>query len=271
MKTEFSSVFVLRTLIVCGIIQVLINVLGIWMLPNVDIQSSWLLIGLIYLMMISYIINKSSYRCSRLRHDLSNLKDREVLWSVLLTFMTQFFISSGGYQLVLSGLYYVNEPLAIEIYENSAFSYQNNQEVIWIYVTIALLVPIFEELLFRGVILSRLLRYFSIILSLILMSICFGVLHGVDFIGATAFAFLCGVLYLKYHNIWAPILVHIINNSLTTLSLIMDQEISHPIEKLNEESILELSKEGIILIGVGIVLFLLTIKSFKVKSFKQKD
>ena len=61
MKTEFSSVFVLRTLIVCGIIQVLINVLGIWMLPNVDIQSSWPLIGLGYLMMISYIINNSSY------------------------------------------------------------------------------------------------------------------------------------------------------------------------------------------------------------------
>ena len=55
------------------------------------------------------------------------------------------------------------------------------------------------------------------------------------------------------------------------LSFIMTQELSHPIEKLNEESILELSKEGIILIGVGIVLFLLTIKSFKVKSFKQKD
>lgn len=271
MKTEFSSVLVLRTLIVCGMIQVLINVLRGWMLPNVDIQSSWFLTGLSYLVMISYIIINSNYGFAQLRRDFNYLKDTEVLWSILLTFMTQFFISSGGYQLVLSGLYYMNEPLAIEIYENSAFSYQDNQEMIWLYVTIALLVPIFEELLFRGVILSRLLRYFSMISSLVLMSICFGVLHGVDFIGATAFAFLCGVLYLKYHNIWAPILVHIINNSLTTLSLIMDQEISHPIEKLNEEIILELSKEGIILIGVGIVLFLLTIKSFKVKSFKQKD
>ncbi|MBQ4163983.1 MAG: CPBP family intramembrane metalloprotease [Turicibacter sp.] len=271
MQTEFSSVFVLRTLIVCGIIQVLINVLGMWMLPNVDIQSSWLLIGLSYLMMISYIIINSSYRLSELRRDFNQLKDREVLWSVLLTFMTQFFISSGGYQLVLSGLYYINEPLAIEIYESSGFSYQNNQEVIWLYVTIALLVPVFEEFLFRGVILSRLLRYFSMMSSLILMSICFGALHGVDFIGATAFAFLCGLLYLKYHNIWAPILVHIINNSLTTLSFIMGQELSHPIERLNEEIIFEFSKEGIVLIGVGIVLFLITIKSFKTKHHKWKD
>ena len=268
MKTEFSSVFVLRTLIVYGIIRVLFSVLGIWLLPNGDIESSWILIGMSYLMMISYIIIHSKYDVNQLRRDFGYLKDREVLWSVLLTFMTQFFISSGGYQLVLSGLYYINQPLAIEIYENSGFDFKNNQEMIWLYVTVALLVPIFEEFLFRGVILSRLLRYFSMMPSLILMSIFFGVFHGSDVIGAIVFAFLCGLLYLKYHNIWVPILVHIINNSLTMLSFIMSQEVSHPIKELNKDIILEFAKEGGILIIFGILLFMITIKSFKIKSVK---
>ena len=94
MKTEFSSVFVLRTLIVYGIIQVLFSILGIWLLPNDDLESSWILIGMSYLMMISYIIIHSKYDVNQLRRDFGYLKDREVLWSVLLTFMTQFFISN---------------------------------------------------------------------------------------------------------------------------------------------------------------------------------
>ncbi len=85
-----------------------------------------------------------------------------------------------------------------------------------------LLIPIVEELLFRGVLFRVLRRRMSFPWAMIISAVVFGVYHGnlVQFV----YAGLCGVLlaylYEKYHTILAPILSHAAMN---IVAIIMTQ------------------------------------------------
>lgn len=78
--------------------------------------------------------------------------------------------------------------------------------------------PIFEELVFRGVLFNRLKIRIGIIPAMIISSFLFGIGH--DFGGITS-AFLFGlcmcILYLKTDNILVPMSVHFINNLVATI------------------------------------------------------
>ena len=77
-----------------------------------------------------------------------------------------------------------------------------------------LLIPIVEEVVFRGILFRLLRRWTSFPWAMLLSALVFGAYHGnlVQFVYAT----LCGVLlaYLceKYHSILAPILSHMVMN-----------------------------------------------------------
>ncbi len=218
MNTEFSQTLAWRSIIIWSIIQIGIAIIDSTTDVSLFVQLPWLVMLCSYLMMIIYIICCSSYRFKAFNHDLERLKDKELIWCVLLVFMTQYFISLGGYQIILSGLFYYDHTLAVELYEEPLVNFTNEKDLWIACLTLSFIIPMFEELLFRGVILTRLSQRFSIFWSLMLMSLFFGILHGIDFIGATTFGFLSGLLYLKFKNIWAPILVHSLR-SLMLMSL----------------------------------------------------
>ena len=210
--------------------------------------------------MISYVISCSSYRYKAWMYNLKGLKDKEFLWCGLLVFVTQYFISSGGYPVVLSLLFYVNKSLAMNLSQQSLISFRSDSDLLFACLTISFLVPIFEELLFRGVILSRLSQRFSRFWSLIIMSLSFGLLHGVDFIGATVFGYLCGALYLKFKNIWASILVHSLNNALGCLFFVINQNQKLSLPSFNEVEVLHSFKEGFSFLLIGGVFLVFTLK-----------
>ncbi|MDZ4994628.1 CPBP family intramembrane metalloprotease [Clostridium perfringens] len=85
-------------------------------------------------------------------------------------------------------------------------------------IYVIILAPILEELMFRGVILNRLSKWFNITASIIISSILFGILH---FEKVIIVAFIFGicmcVLYLKTQNIFVSIYVHICNNLVASL------------------------------------------------------
>lgn len=256
MRSEFSKVTIFRAIIGCGIIQVLMAMMS----ASTVRQLSWKVEAICYVMMSAYIIWQSTYRLKSFKKDIGGLQNKELLWCVLLVFMTQYFMSVGGYQVVLSILFYTNERLAIQVYEEPLLRFSSQQDLLFACITVSILVPIFEEFLFRGVILSRFMNWFSMIGALAIMALCFGVLHGVDFIGATIFGFLCGMLYLKFENIWAPILVHLLNNALTCLSFSLRQEVHPSLAALTQSYIDHQFKEGLVLLSVGMILLFFTIK-----------
>lgn len=86
-----------------------------------------------------------------------------------------------------------------------------------VFVT-ALLVPVMEELVFRGVVLSSLRRY-GIGFSIVGSALIFGLAHmdPSSVVFATIAGLVFGFLYAKTNNLWLTILIHALNNLIATV------------------------------------------------------
>ena len=81
--------------------------------------------------------------------------------------------------------------------------------------------PILEELIFRGIVYNKLKTFNKPMVSIILTSIIFGVIHGnfVNIIYTFGVSFILIYLYEKYKTLKAPIIMHIFLN--TTIILVL--------------------------------------------------
>ncbi|MEZ4652980.1 MAG: CPBP family intramembrane glutamic endopeptidase [Candidatus Eisenbacteria bacterium] len=101
----------------------------------------------------------------------------------------------------------------LEISTTNPFAELGTGPLSFVFQTIflAVLVPITEELAFRGLLFGRLAERWGTLRALLLTSALFAILH-LDPIGKFAFAFVCGLLYLGSGSLWAPIALHAANN-----------------------------------------------------------
>jgi len=78
-----------------------------------------------------------------------------------------------------------------------------------------ILVPIAEELIFRGFLYNFLKERWGVWPGVFVSAFVFGLIHGNVIVGVTAFllGILLAVLYEYSHSLWTSILVHAINNS----------------------------------------------------------
>lgn len=95
---------------------------------------------------------------------------------------------------------------------------------------ICLLGPILEELIYRGIVLQKLLPH-GTRLAIILSAVCFGLMHHDFYQGLSAF--LVGIIYgfiaVRY-SLMASIGLHILNNSMATLlPMLKDSETAGPL------------------------------------------
>ena len=131
---------------------------------------------------------------------------KEILYLLIINFFFAFF--------VLSALSF----FAPDISNNLVNSNSNLLNLIYIVVYSVILVPIAEELVFRGVILNRLNNRVNFIYAIIISSALFSLVHGFGRLTPTFFFGLCMcVVYLKTNNITIPIIIHILNNALATV------------------------------------------------------
>ncbi len=75
-------------------------------------------------------------------------------------------------------------------------------------------VPIYEEFIFRGVILNVLRAKMTTTSAIVISSIMFGMLHGYRFLDAIIASLLLSIIYLKLKSLYAVIIVHAIYNGL---------------------------------------------------------
>jgi hypothetical protein len=82
-------------------------------------------------------------------------------------------------------------------------------------------VPFAEELFFRGVLFAWLRKHWSMWPSLLASAFLFGLVHFDIAVGVTAFilGIVLGWVYEKSKSLWAPFLIHALNNSLRLLLL----------------------------------------------------
>lgn len=96
-----------------------------------------------------------------------------------------------------------------------------NPHLVTTILSVGIIGPVMEELMFRGIMYHDLKEKFSNMQSILLCSIIFACFHVsfIQFIYAFAIGFLLIYVYEKYQTLKAPILLHIASNLTTTLFL----------------------------------------------------
>ncbi len=89
------------------------------------------------------------------------------------------------------------------------------------FFTAAIAAPFFEEILFRGFLLSSLTRYLPVWGSILASSLLFALAHLSlsEVLPLTALGCVLGVVYTRSRSLFAPMLLHCLWNSGTLLSL----------------------------------------------------
>lgn len=101
--------------------------------------------------------------------------------------------------------------------QDVGFSHINRQyEVLLAFVTLVIVAPIAEEILFRGYLFGKLKKTIPVWLAIIVTSLSFGFIHGAWNLAIDTFALsviLC-ILRQITGNIWSPILLHMAKNGI---------------------------------------------------------
>ncbi len=94
------------------------------------------------------------------------------------------------------------------------FSSLSAEILLLYFVTVVILSPIIEEILFRGIFLRRFNKELdNLTLAILISSVLFGLCHGFGgILGAILFGICVSILYIKSRNILVPIFAHFLNN-----------------------------------------------------------
>jgi len=96
-----------------------------------------------------------------------------------------------------------------------------NSPFILLFLVVSVSAPLFEEILFRGIVLNDFKKAVPVWLAVTIQGILFGVFHmnWIQGVYASVLGIVLGIIYIKYQSIWAPIIMHFTYN---TTSFILD-------------------------------------------------
>lgn len=119
------------------------------------------------------------------------------------------------------------------------------------FLTVVILSPILEELLFRGIFLRRFYKELdNLTLAILISSILFGFCHNFGgILGAILFGICVSILYVKSKNILVPIFAHFLNNLISFLLALSG------IESLVQENLIVIFLIIVLAIASNYVLF----------------
>ncbi len=184
------------------------------------------------------------------------------LWPIIpLGILFNLFISS------LLDLLPIPEHLMQDYIESS--STLGNESTLILFLTVVLMAPVLEEVLFRGLVMKSLSRGMPFILALILQAIAFGILHGqiIWIFYATFLGIVLGIVKKRYVSLYPCILLHLVFNG---WSFAMSSMYDILPESLLP-NILLLSISTILIVFLGIVIFKKTKKVEFVEDIKSNE
>jgi membrane protease YdiL (CAAX protease family) len=129
----------------------------------------------------------------------------------------------------LTSFHFVMEPLSSSIPTPEGLSktiLEMIQMPILAFVTLVLLAPLLEELLFRGIILDGYLKNYSPVNSIVISAFLFALIHGnlAQGIGAFMMGVVAGLLYWRTKSLLLCIALHFLNNCMAFLAMLADPE-----------------------------------------------
>ena len=180
----------------------------------------------------------------------------------------------GAGQIVLVGLFFIIYSVLLNQliewsgmhelfpgYSELAEGLYNAEIQVVSYLAVAILAPIAEELVYRGLVYRRIRDYLGVKSATFISAAIFGLVHGnvIQFL----FAFLIGLalaaVYERYKTIWAPIAGHIFVN---LFSCVMTFAAVEVVPANDITAVLIFAVEGMIVVILGV----LTLKKWKPKN-----
>ncbi|MBI2113059.1 MAG: CPBP family intramembrane metalloprotease [Candidatus Wildermuthbacteria bacterium] len=120
-------------------------------------------------------------------------------------------------------------------------------------LSLMILAPVIEEVVFRGILMHRWAVKWSPGVAIIATSIVFGIVHDLNGFGAMVFGLVAGLLYFKTGSLLVPIFAHFLNNGIVFLYLLFNTAITRVMYPAQE---LVVVMAGLILLVVtGPILF----------------
>lgn len=143
-----------------------------------------------------------------------NIKNRNVIPLVLLgTIGIQYALT-----LPISSLIPMSEEM-MELFKESI----GNPRNIFSFITLVVLAPVLEELIFRGIILRGLLKRYTPFIAIVVSSTLFGIVHlnPWQFVSALFLGIFIGWVYHNTRSLSLAIIIHAFNNFMASLPMIV--------------------------------------------------
>lgn len=203
---EINLIEFLLLIIILFIVQFCFDYLKI-----IHIDSAFL-----YILVIIYFVFKLKKHLFLLKNDFKSLLSLKLFLNILIIVMLNILLSYGF-------LYFSN--FVLNSYNNLNFfssSYFKSSLTFGSLISVVLISPICEELIFRGVFLTKLKSVVPLIFAVLISSLLFAALHNFGSItSAFIFGICMAILYLKTNNILVPIFAHLLNNLISESILVL--------------------------------------------------
>ena len=120
------------------------------------------------------------------------------------------FIILGGWALVFGAVDPLSELIPMPEFIKAAFEKSFNSAGIATFIMMVIAAPIFEELIYRGIILDGLLKRYSPFTAILVSSILFGLIHlnPWQFIAGFIVGLFAGWIYYRTRNLTLTIILH---------------------------------------------------------------
>ncbi len=122
---------------------------------------------------------------------------------------------------------------------------------VWVFLSVVVVGPIVEELLFRGLVFHSLEKVRAGWFPIVLSGIAFGIWHGepVQCVYTAIMGVAYGLVYAKTRDLRVTMFMHILNNFLSTLPPVLDTDLSYMIVGISD--VLMLVPAVLLLVRMG--------------------
>lgn len=133
-------------------------------------------------------------------------------------------------------------------------------------ILVVIIVPVYEEIIYRGIILNNFKAKWGINKAILFSSFLFGVLHFHLIIGAIIFSIFLSLLYFKTKSLYVVIFVHMLNNFTAFLLDFLDIFIKNNSFTYTEEMVHQFNLQPFIITGITFFIILIyIIKNWPIK------
>lgn len=211
-------------------ISIISSIFGILILGEVasinqdvlmNISDIWIGFTLFLLILIiTLIFGRVNIKLIKERY--SDFKNNVNIKEIISLVATQLLLSLGLSNLSTGIIAIIDKDKVLNMINDTSMLPTNNVELILCFISIVILAPVLEEITFRKVLFIRLSRKLGFVISAVISSLIFGIGHdSLGILGAIAFGIGCCILYRKYNNIAASITVHMVNNLIAGIIVII--------------------------------------------------